>query len=399
MQSRYFFRAIILFAQLLVFTNSYAYNLGKADDFAISYDQHGLLISRNDGEYAVNLFGYLEADFLKFTNDQNLLHSGTNIRYAMLYLNTTIKKDWHCFIGYALSMRQLLDAYITYTGFSNQIIQIGEFTPDVGFSNWTRHFDINFLEWPLPVYIFSPGYPQGINYLFYGKYLAGAVSVFSGSNLEYYATKTNPLGATGRVFLSPIHETTKVLHLGISNWWQRPNCSNTVFFGTTPEANSHDNEMLVATGPIEQVSYYDIISGEFVGVSGPWSVQTEYYLNNVQRRLGEDNLHFSGFYTTLGYFFTGESMNYVYPYGVFTGPTSYGGKYGVWQILARYSELNLNDKTIQGGKENNITLGLNWFVNPFVTFKFNVIRAAAHPAFNGNNVNAMIYATRAQIQF
>lgn len=393
------FRFVISIFIVLFSTQIFAAANQTTPNFNISYDQHGLLVASPDGKYAVNLFGYLEADFLKFANADDLLHSGTKIRYAMLYLHTIMNSNWHCFLGYALSMRELLDAYIIYTGFANQFIQIGQFTPLVGVSNSTRHFDINFLEWPLPVYLFSPGYPQGVSYLIYGEHLVADASIFSGANYEYYATKANPIGATGRLFFSPIHETTKALHFGISNWWQRPNNTHTVFFGTTPEANSHDNEILVGTGPIPQVNFYDIISSEFVAVYGPWNFQTEYYLNNVRRYAPEDNLTFSGYYLTLGYFFTGESMVYAYPFGVFTHPSSYGSKYGAWQLLARFSSLNLNDKTIQGGKENNITLGLNWFVNPFVTFKLNVIHAATKPAYTGENINAMIYAMRAQIQF
>lgn len=378
----------------------YGANLSSQNQtYKINYtEDEGLILSCNNGDFMLNISGYLEADFLKFTNDDGLLHSGTNIRYAVLYLNPIIYHDWRAFIGYDFGSGSLLDGNITYVGFKNQYIQLGQFTPSVGFSNWQRPVDVDFLEWPLPVYIFSPGWPQGAHYNIHGDYLVGDVSVFSGSTLEHYSA-ANPFGATGHIFFSPIHETTKALHIGVSNWYQQPNNTHEVFFGTTPEATSHNWDMLVGTDFIGDVSYFDIVNSELAGVYGPWSFQTEYYLNNVRRYSPEDNLQFSGYYATIGYFLTGESMTYDYPFGIFTTPSSFNHKYGDLQLLVRYSSLNLNDKEILGGKEHNITLGLNWFVNPFVTFKFNVIRAMAHPAFNGDNVDAMIYALRAQIQF
>ena len=49
------------------------------------------------------------------------------------------------------------------------------------------------------------------------------------------------------------------------------------------------------------------------------------------------------------------------------------------EIAARYSAVNLIDKHIYGGRENNVTLGLNWFVNENVQIKFNYVRANIHP--------------------
>ena len=37
----------------------------------------------------------------------------------------------------------------------------------------------------------------------------------------------------------------------------------------------------------------------------------------------------------------------------------------------RYNYLNLNDKGMNGGVLNDITLGLNWFLNPNMKLQFN----------------------------
>ena len=37
---------------------------------------------------------------------------------------------------------------------------------------------------------------------------------------------------------------------------------------------------------------------------------------------------------------------------------------GAWQVGARFSYLDINDKGIRGGQVCDWTLGLNWFLNP-----------------------------------
>jgi len=47
--------------------------------------------------------------------------------------------------------------------------------------------------------------------------------------------------------------------------------------------------------------------------------------------------------------------------------------WGAWQVGLRFSYLDLNDKTIQGGTISDWTAGLNWYLNPNMKFQLNYI--------------------------
>ena len=60
---------------------------------------------------------------------------------------------------------------------------------------------------------------------------------------------------------------------------------------------------------------------------------------------------------------------------------------GAWQVGARYSKLNLVDSGMDGGRIDDVTLGLNWFLNPNMKIQSNYVytmRDAPAAAGGGN---------------
>ncbi|MEE8260545.1 MAG: porin, partial [Nitrospinaceae bacterium] len=81
------------------------------------------------------------------------------------------------------------------------------------------------------------------------------------------------------------------------------------------------------------------------------------------------------------------------------------GGWGALQVALRYSTLDLNDDNsapaYRGGEMDNITLGLNWHLNPNTRFMFNYVHSmvdsGAVPSTSAGNLN--IFQARFQIDF
>jgi len=116
----------------------------------------------------------------------------------------------------------------------------------------------------------------------------------------------------------------------------------------------------------------------------------EYQFNRLQRdnttpRTGPD-LFFHGAYVYVAYMLTGEHVPYnrksgtigrVEPYEDFflvdRCCSDLGSGWGAWQVALRYSYLDLTDRDIFGGVENNVTLGLVWYLNAHSSLQFNAV--------------------------
>ncbi|MBN1102285.1 MAG: porin, partial [Deltaproteobacteria bacterium] len=172
--------------------------------------------------------------------------------------------------------------------------------------------------------------------------------------------------------------------------------------GARPET-SLTGQKLVSTG-IFSAESGDLINAECAMVSGPLSLQGEYFRGYSQ---GSENHKFWGFYLYGSWFLTGEARKYERSKAVFAGvDVNHGfhpleGGWGVLELGLRYSYLDLNDREIRGGREKNLTLGLNWYLYPEVRLMANYIRARvedrASPPVDGGSAN--IWMIRFQLAF
>ncbi|HAH48481.1 MAG TPA: hypothetical protein DCM07_27295, partial [Planctomycetaceae bacterium] len=154
------------------------------------------------------------------------------------------------------------------------------------------------------------------------------------------------------------------------------------FTNQEPGINSSGPPQLVDTGyvPAENVNLFNF---ELAGSRGRFNYQAEltYALVN---QIGGPPLVFYGGYAQAGWFFTGESKPYNRKTGVFDSVeplhSFFDGGWGAWELAARGTFLNLNDKNITGGRMNSAEIALNWYLSNQLSLKFDYVHGLINNA-------------------
>lgn len=134
----------------------------------------------------------------------------------------------------------------------------------------------------------------------------------------------------------------------------------------------------------------NLMAAEFAVVLGSFQLQSELVSSSVidaRNTAGTVNYGTywtTGYYVMASYFLTGEHREYDKKLAAFgrvvpkrnsrllPQDCSDAG-WGAWQVLIRYSSLDLNDNNLNGGQISDWTVGLNWFLNPNMKIQANYI--------------------------
>lgn len=366
-----------------------------------------------DKAFSFKVRGRIELDTAVFNVRRGTrdFSNGTEVRRARLGVDGKMFTDW----AYRLeadvaagsrddssgSELDVKDAYIQYTGFENLAITAGQHKTPNGLDQLTSSTNLTFMErasfsealldrrnaggdFKLGI---SARYAQEAWSLTLGVFGENAaVSGASGADEGY--------GVHGRATFTPVNTDENLIHLGVSGFWRDTGGRGTVRFGDRPEVRV-DGTRLVDTSAFAADSY-TFAGAEFIGATGPFFVQAEYGRTDVNRPSGLSNVSFDGGYVQAGWFLTGERLPYkdgvvgrVEPKRNFS--VRDGGA-GAFQVAARYSALGLNDGTIPGGRSENLTVGLNWYANPYVRVLVNWVRFDT--TRRGSETDGDAFATR-----
>ncbi len=209
------------------------------------------------------------------------------------------------------------------------------------------------------------------------------------TNVFGVALNKYTFGARGTALPWYEDDGTRLMHAGLGYWGgeivqdQNRDRARTLL----RNAPGFDVPVLVDTGEVPGSKQYTL-APEFAFQWGPFLVQAEYaaqFLTHATPTGGTDQgtVFYHGGYVEALYFLTGEHQDYVRRDGAFGRVVPRNDLHwkkgdgfsgcGAWQIGARFSYLDLDDKSIQGGKVYDWTADLNWYLNPNMKVQWNYI--------------------------
>lgn len=412
----------------------------------------GLKIKSVDGDFSAQLGTYFQFDSAWYGNQGKTdFSNGTELRRGRLSLAGTVYKDWDYKFeadfagttqGGTTNTVTVTDAYARYNGFAPVSLTAGNFKVPFSLEAVSSAKYLTFME-------------RGLPFSFLRLRLLGAMASANGDNWTASAglfgdgvtdQNSDDEGLTGaaRFTFAPILKPDRLLHVGASGLVREPpdnstspfketiqfrskpesdiisdaltTCTtvtktNTVALGCNPKSFGgrsgfgRSSGRLVDTGNIGGSVNYAALGGfEAAAMYGPFSLQGEYVLTSVDRDAGGD-LSFNGYYVYGSLFLTDDSRNYNGGKGTFEviqpkRPFHLRGDgWGAWELALRFSGIDLNDKDIHGGNEQDLTAGLNWYPNSFVRLTANYVKVLRVDggAHDGEDIDA--FQTRVQVAY
>src|SRR5262245_20272680 len=291
-------------------------------------------------------------------------------------------------------------------------LRIGYWRMPFGMDELTSVRELTFLERPL-AFAFAPFRQVGIGFqdTNESQTVQWEVAGFKFPT-DFFGTGQGDrgYGMAARVTALPLYENDgeQLIHVGLDYSFINPG-NGIAQFQSQPEydgpfvgtnGNVPAVPFFIDTGAVT-VSHYQLFNAEVGGGVGSWYMQSELRYAVMSQTSGPTTT-LPTFYIQSGYFLTGEVRPYNKVAGVFgrVKPLHKLGEdgWGALELAARYSYMDLNGPGFQGGRLNDLTIGVNWYLNQWARVQFNYIRAFLDDPLHGPS-EASIAAIRAQVDF
>ncbi len=374
------------------------------------YWKEGIRLDSHDDRFKLRIGGRFMNDFAWGSQSSEVddavgkFEDGTEFRRARLYISGTIYEDFifKAQFEFADGDADLADAYVGMKGLPVVgTVLVGHMKEPFSLETQTSSRYTTFMERSLTAR-FNAGRNTGIkaHNTALDDRLTWAAGVFRDTDSSGAQQADGSIAFTGRVTGLPWYEDDgkRLVHLGLA--YSHREVDDTVRFRKRP--GSHLSPRLVDTLEFE-ADEVQLIGTEFALVYDSWSFQSEFLHTSVDATMGS-NPDFNSFYAQGSYFLTGEHRPYKKSSGAFDrikplrpfsldkdrGP-------GAWELALRYARVDLDDGAIRGGKLEDITLGVNWYLNPNIRIMWNYVHGEVdHDLYDGDTD---ILQTRFQVDF
>lgn len=350
---------------------------GAANDAAeVTTSYKGLTVTSPDGDSVFSFGGRMQLDGAIYSEGRSKLGSGTEARRMRFRMSGTVERD----LGYKLELdfnpgggSEVTDGWIQYKGWDKLTTTVGHQKVPFGLQTMTSSNHQVFQERALSdSFIDSPATGRrrmGVTATSWGDHYHASAGLF-GEGLDHDGKTKEDWGVAGRFVVAPIAEADQVLAFGGSVYHRDLSSNSALRFSSRPESHIAGTK-LVDTGVIAGADSLTMANAEATLVCGRFHAQGEVFDVRVDRR-GMRTAGFSGYYGQVSWFLTEDSRSYSLK-GAKYGRIKPKGEQGAVELAARYSMIDVSDRDVRGGRQENVTMGLNWWMNPSVSMRFNYV--------------------------
>lgn len=257
---------------------------------------------------------------------------------------------------------KLGDAYIQHDFDHGGSLSLGNQSSSQSLNANTGSLSRLFMEEPLVVSAFTLSDRLGLSYDVHKHRGGGHLVVFSRST----DNENFKSGMAARGYFNPTRSDNGLWHIGASFYRQK--IGDGARISTRPESHVTDIR-LVDTGQYSDVSHQTRLGIELAGAAGTVTGRIEAMLTEWKRHDGSTN-RFAGAYLEAG--FSPSGLPFRYRDGKFLRPQIGAGE-SAWEMAVRFSWIDLNSDDVQGGREFNSGLAINYYPVARLRVQFNAI--------------------------
>lgn len=271
---------------------------------------------------------------------------------------------------------ELSDNYFTYSGWDRTLVTLGIGDPAFSLESVSSSSALTFMERGLVVDALSESKSGGVSFL-----RRNQNSILNASLILFNVSQDDLREDGQGVVLHYVHSpidlgSAKSVHIGGSFSYRWNASEDNTRFRSRPEIATV-NDFYVDTGEIAAADRIGRLGFEASQVAGRFSWQTELIGARVHRD-GRETADFWGAYAFASWFLTDDSRNYNFGGGSFdkvhVNSPIQGEGWGAFELAFRASYVDLSDEDVAGGRQKNLSAGLNWYLNQRYRLMLNLVK-------------------------
>lgn len=364
----------------------------------VKADHRGLSYRSPNGDLRLSFGGRLHYDAAWFDQDVTPISDNADIRRLRLALSGRLGDDFSFKAendvgGTSTGWKNL---WLAYGGIKHVRLSAGNMIAPLSMEEQQSSNTLPLIERSL-MSALTPSFLTGVQGRYAHDGWTASLGYFTDPiDDQFGQNNASGQGPLARISFAPLNRRYRTLHFGASFQQRSLDAGSELRLRTRPESGVADATLLDSGRMLNADSFVTY------GLEGLWRyrslwAQAEYVHLDVNRRAATD-VQFAGGYVQAGYVLTGEKRRYSSSSGLL-GALRPKSRWGALELVARYSQLDLDDADISGGKGRNYSAGLNWYLSRNLGLSANYTRALLRPNRRGVDESVNVYQLRASLYF